>query len=516
MNRSLNAFRIGVSLCVLLSMGWSAAEGGKKPSKGAGTAALRGARLYISLSEYHKAIEQLEIAVQGIPDDAEARFLLGQVYSDVGKTEKMLESFNILKSMKDVKPKYLEDADKFIARAWKLYVNGARAALRDGEREKAIEELKFAIRIDGTKTEAVKLLADVYRLNKQPELFIETLEKALAMNPELADLGVYFQLSKGYQEVGNEPKQLEILAKVMSLADNVNDFMKLSRSYKEIGKSDQRIEALEKAWSIAPTDDGVALDLTSTLFKTAGSEPDSLKAKIYYDKTLKAASQALASDMRAPDFAKFAANIQFNRRQYAEAAGYFTKLWELDPVGVAPLLNAGVCYENLKNTEKAKAIYQKAAEADSSSDQAWRKLGDIRLKDSDYSGALAAYNNVVRLKPDDPTARLGKAKIYAHRGQNSFRRKDYGQAVAYFRKFLKIQPKNAGVKDWLCRSYFNKGDAHYRKRQYDAALGAFKRYVELRPNDYKGLVRLSQTYGKKGMMKEAMETTRKARAVQPK
>lgn len=515
MNRSFRAIGIAMGVLAGALLGWTGAQGGTGPSKGDASTALRSARVYIQQQVWDKAIEQLEIAVAGDPENDEAHYLLGKIYGDRDMTEKMVREFNALKALKDVKPEYLTEIKGYLDRHWSIRFNGGLVAFKAGKPDKAIEELKMAIVLDGTKTEAVKLLADVYLAQKQTALGIQTLEKALSMNPNLGDVGVYMGLGKAYQEVGNKPKQMEALQRVLDLAKEVGDLTTLGRAYDAVGEPNKQIEALEKAVVLAPTNGGVVLDLATLCITMADAEKDSLKAAPYYEKALKTASQALAADVKAPKLAEYAAQIHFKRGQYREAAGYFTKLWELNPSSAAPLLNAGLCYQRLKDDAQAKAMFQKATQTDSTNVEVWRRLGETLLKGGDADGALAAYERVVRLKPGDTAALTGQLNIYAQKGQESFRRKDYDRAVNAFQAFLKLQPNNAGVQDWLSRSYLNKGTDRFSKGDYDSALEAFRRYVEMKPNDYSGLVWLSKTYGMKGMMKEAQEVSRRAQAAQP-
>ncbi len=515
MHRSFRAIGIATGVLAGALFGWTGAQGDAGPTKGDASTALRSARVYIHQQVWDKAIEQLEVAVAGDPESDEAHYLLGKIYGDRDMTEKMVREFNALKALKNAKPEYLAEVQGYFDRHWSQKFNGGLAAFRAGKPDKAIEELKMAILLNGTKTEAVKLLADVYLSQKQTALGIETLEKALAMNPNLGDLGVYMSLNKAYQEVGNKPKQLEALQKALTLAKEVGDLTTLNRAYEALGEPNKQIEALEKAVSLAPTNGGVILDLTTLCFTMAETEQDSLKAGPYYDKTLKISSQALAADVKVPKLAEYAAQIHFKRGQYREAAGYFTKLWELNPSSAAPLLNAGLCYQRLKDDVQAKAMFQKATQTDSTNVEVWRRLGETLLKGGDADGALAAYDRVGRLKPGDTAALMGQMTIYAQKGQEGFKRGDYDRAVHSFQAFLKIQPSNAGVQDWLARSYYNKGSDRFKKGDYDGALEAFRRFVEMKPNDYNGLVQLSKTYGMKGMIKEAQEISRRAQAVQP-
>jgi tetratricopeptide (TPR) repeat protein len=298
------------------------------------------------------------------------------------------------------------------------------------------------------------------------------------------------------------------------MASDVDALTGLGRAYEALGEQGKQVEAMEKAVALAPTNGGIVVDFASLCVTLGDTEQDSLKAVPYYDKALKTASQALASAVKVPKLAEYAAQIHFKRGQYREAAGYFTQLWEMNPSSAAPLLNAGLCYQRLRDDAQAKAMFQKATQIDSTNVDVWRRLAEVLIKGGDADGALNAYDRVVGLKPGDTAALTGQLTIYAQKGQESFKRKDYDRAVGAFQAFLKLQPNNAGVQDWLSRSYMNKGTDRYNRGDYDSALEAFRRYVDLKPNDYSGLVWLSKTYGLKGMMKEAQEVSRRAQAVQ--
>ena len=52
------------------------------------------AKVYMQQEKWDKAIEQLELAVQLYPNDAEAHYLLGKGYAVRGEREKMNEMFD--------------------------------------------------------------------------------------------------------------------------------------------------------------------------------------------------------------------------------------------------------------------------------------------------------------------------------------------------------------------------------------------------------------------------------------
>jgi tetratricopeptide (TPR) repeat protein len=77
----------------------------------------------------------------------------------------------------------------------------------------------------------------------------------------------------------------------------------------------------------------------------------------------------------------------------------------------------------------------------------------------DHAGAVAGYNEAIRIKPDNAIA-------YYHRGRTYFSQKDYDNAIADFTEALRLSPSL-----WLAQH--SRGAARAAKKDYDEAIADY-------------------------------------------
>jgi tetratricopeptide (TPR) repeat protein len=94
--------------------------------------------------------------------------------------------------------------------------------------------------------------------------------------------------------------------------------------------------------------------------------------------------------------------------------------------------------------------------------------GYLKLRLRDYDGAIADFDEVIRL---DPKLAVG----YNNRGQARIQKKEYDGALADFDEAIRLDPKLAVAHD-------GRGTAHLARHEYDAAIADFDAAVKLDPN----------------------------------
>ncbi len=90
-------------------------------------------------------------------------------------------------------------------------------------------------------------------------------------------------------------------------------------------------------------------------------------------------------------------------------------------------------------------------------------------ENGDYDKAIADYNAVIALGPDDDTAYLGRANVYMLKG-------DHERALAELNAFIQRKPSKATAYSGRCRAYAAKGDL-------PRALTDCTHAIELEPRD---------------------------------
>ena len=129
---------------------------------------------------------------------------------------------------------------------------------------------------------------------------------------------------------------------------------------------------------------------------------------------------------------------------------------------------------------EALAAFQQALKAGMGKGEAavWRQIGDLQLDLLDWDKALVAYQNVLRLQPDDAGARLAIGRLHLDRN-------DPQRAVSELRTALASSPPPDGVYSSLGRAYRALGDL-------ESAVSILQQGVERNPADQESLYVLGQ------------------------
>jgi len=153
---------------------------------GCQTKEVTSAKVYISQNNWDKAIEQLEQAVQIYPNDAEARYLLGEGYGNKGLWEKMNEMFNQSTALA---PTFATQIKNTREKYWVNVFNQgvAKVNAKEGETADLEGAAKFfsdAVRIDPSHIESYKNLAYAHLRSNNLPAAIKAYQDYLAINPK--------------------------------------------------------------------------------------------------------------------------------------------------------------------------------------------------------------------------------------------------------------------------------------------------------------------------------------------
>ena len=105
--------------------------------------------------------------------------------------------------------------------------------------------------------------------------------------------------------------------------------------------------------------------------------------------------------------------------------------------------------------------------------------------------AIAQYNDILALKPDDVSALSGLLKCYV-------RTRDYDKAINTGMKLLRINPRDASA-------FANIGYAYGNKGAWEKAIVNYKESLQLNPDDTLVRFRLGEAYEKANNLKDAVE-----------
>ena len=161
----------------------------------------------------------------------------------------------------------------------------------------------------------------------------------------------------------------------------------------------------------------------------------------------------------------------------------------------SPQLTAKAFYDSgnskydLKDYEGAIADYNQAIKLKSDYAEAYNNRGIAKGNLKDYEGAIADFNQAIKLNPDF-------AKTYSNRGLAKHYLKDYQRAIADFNQAIKLNPD-------LPEAYNNRGNSKENLGDNQGAIADFNQAIKLKP-DY------AEAYHNRGSSFKGLNDTQNA------
>ena len=185
----------------------------------------------------------------------------------------------------------------------------------------------------------------------------------------------------------------------------------------------------------------------------------------------------------------------------------------------------GIAYEQLGQTDKALADYEKAIALDPSYDKTYNNRAIIFDKKGQTEEALADYDKAIALNPFFDKAHFNRALVFEKRGQLDKALVDYDKAIALnpyydkaylgmgilyskagiFDKAIKYLDKSIAINHKNSESYSSRGLVYALMNQDDRALEDFNKALELDPG-------LSVTYFNRGYIHQKIGNQNLARS----
>jgi tetratricopeptide (TPR) repeat protein len=121
-----------------------------------------------------------------------------------------------------------------------------------------------------------------------------------------------------------------------------------------------------------------------------------------------------------------------------------------------------------RDFQGAIADYDQAIRIQPDNPWGYNGRGEARAKLQDYQGAITDYDQAIRIKPDFALA-------YVNRGFARFNLQDYRGAIADYDQAIRIQPE-------LAWAYYRRGLAWFRQGNYQAALADYEQALQQFPD----------------------------------
>jgi tetratricopeptide (TPR) repeat protein len=151
---------------------------------------------------------------------------------------------------------------------------------------------------------------------------------------------------------------------------------------------------------------------------------------------------------------------QFEKGNYKEAIGYLEQALKEEPLYPDAQYVEGLCYLGLSDYKKAKEKLEYCIGLDPTFMPAHQYLGEICLRQKDYTGAKAVFAKMAQVPGGNPSATYCLGVV-------AYALKDLPGAEKEWMETLKLDPK-------MARARNNLGVLHRVKEQHQQALADFK------------------------------------------
>jgi putative PEP-CTERM system TPR-repeat lipoprotein len=468
---SNNKLLVLLAQVVLITAGVAACDG----SQNVGTL-ISEANAYQKKGEPKAAIIQLKNALQKNPDNAEARSLLGTIYSETGDAG---------------------SAEKEIRKALALGANPVdllptlgKVLLLERQFQKVLDEVKQPAgatpdpRYLTLRGNAYLGLGNVTEARKSFDL-------ALNAKPDFVDALIgSAKLSLADQDVNAAAQFIE--RATTSAPTNVDAWLFKGDLLHAQGKVDEALSAYDKAAALKP--DNISAHIAIAHLQIDAGKFDAAKAEL---------DAARKRNPQSPLVAYTQALLDFKQGKYAAAQESVQQVLRVAPDHMPSVLLAGAIQYGLGSMQQAEQYLKKYIENAPANSYASRLLVATLLKNGETARAIKTLTPMLKDGEKD-------AQLLSLAGEAYMKAGDYSKATEYFEKASVLAPDTANIRTALGISRLAKGDnargiaelelatslnpqvsqsgillvmTHTRLKEFDKALATVAKLEKLQPDN---------------------------------
>lgn len=346
---------------------------------------LTSAKLYIQQKNWDKALETLQADVAKNPQSDEGYYLMGTVYSELEKTDEMIDAFDKSIAISDKYEKSIKEYRTFqwannFNRGVSLFQRGTKTTDKDSSTmyyDLAIEAYQRAIILEPDSGETYRNLAFAYLTTGKAEESIEPLKTLIDLE----------QAEEGYQYLGEVYYTLG--ANMMSGYQNTKD---VADSVKAMQYLENSITTLNDGLAKYPENSSMQVALTSSYI-----------AADKIDVAIISAEKLVEKDPLNKAYRYNYGVLLLNVQEYAKAETQLLKAIEIDPDYENAIYNIGVTYV------KWGTAMNKEAEKQGVISEDYKKK---------YEAALPYLEKVVEVDPTNVAIWELLGKVYSVLGMN--------------------------------------------------------------------------------------------------
>ena len=343
---------------------------------------MNSAKLYKRQGETDKAIEWFEKAIAKKPENAEAHFMLGELYGQKGRLAEMIREFDLsLAKSKKYEKDIQAQRQKYFAESF----NGGVKASNEGNYPEALKAFMNARLFEPNNLDSYRNLAFVYLRMDSLDAVLRVYQQLLAIKPD--DYEAYVTMASLVSQRKEYDRTVEYLQKAIAVApDSAKPRIigELGITYDILGKGEEAMKTYQDALKMSPGNKDLLFNLgrlflmrddypnaINQLTEVLKTNPEDfevnynvglsyLKIGERLDKKSRELEDAAMTAKKKPNTVRIDSLKQASTAQFKAAMPFLRKAVEVKPEQGSAWHNLGVGYMRTGDTEKAKDAFAKA------------------------------------------------------------------------------------------------------------------------------------------------------------
>jgi len=310
------------------------------------------------------------------------------------------------------------------------------------------------------------LAASFYQSRGQQDRALVEMRKALRLEPDNAQL--HSSLSDFYRNAGDVESQIAALREAVRAEPNGRPHrLALARTFEELGRLPEAVSEFKSLLALYPTDSMASVMLVDIYL---GQEYRPLAIE-ELRRFLKATSVGVDNSTHMEQTwaeAYRLAEVLYYDGQFDAAAAQYLEMLRYRPQDAGVHNDYGIVLSKQNKLNESVEQYRQALQYQPEMSVAHKNLGMSLMHKLDFEGAIAEYRAALDLNPEEPTA-------HALLGITLGRKGNFEEAIAEFKQFIAKNPEHAFA-------HANLGHALVLKNDPASAVPELRRALELNPD----------------------------------
>ncbi|MFQ6082465.1 MAG: tetratricopeptide repeat protein [Candidatus Aminicenantia bacterium] len=263
---------------------------------------------------------------------------------------------------------------------------------RAGENEKALNAYQEASKLNPSNYKAYFGLGMVYLKLNQYEKAIPPLAQCTKINPEFPD--AYYNLALSYEQTGRYETAAEIYQKFIEVNPGPawTGYNRLGEVYLKLKQYNKAVLAFQEVIKTNPSDTRVNYNLAYA-YDMAGQ----------YEKAVETYQNLIKLNPKETDkYYNLIFRVYDKAGEYQKAIEVGQQMIQQNPDKAGNYYNLGIEYFKLKDYQKALEIFNQTTALDPNYGPAYYNIGLIHFKLAQFEEAIQAFNKFLELQPDNP------------------------------------------------------------------------------------------------------------------